>query len=352
VPEIVQVDAAILGDGLAAWIAARELVSRGRTAALLPAPVRNDTPSMRHHPVGPLPSYAEAIRRWGRESARQLWEVFREDNDELVRLCAYLGVADAVSHPGGFVLARTREEALELAEGEDLLREDGFSGEFLDHFLLETRFDVRGISAAYWAVDDLVAEEGTIVAALRAAGAGRVAEVKEPLGRVEMDGSGVVVIASSITVRADWLFLATNAAIPQLEPLPPIFQARAWSCVEMAVAPEVRVPSPGRSFDGAVRWERDDAQLWVTAEGPDAPVSLAWAGVPSAPPSRRRTGTALVSGDELPLLGRLAGTPLVVVNGGLGPGSACAVSGARWAVESVLTGRDPVPALLHAARFV
>jgi hypothetical protein len=352
VPEIVEVDAAILGGGLAAWVAARELVSRGRTAALLPAPVRNDTPSMRHRPVGPLPSYAEAIRRWGRESARQVWEIFREDNDELVRLCAGLGVADAVSQPGGFVLARTREEALDLAEGEDLLREDGFSGEFLDHFLLETRFDVRGISAAYWAVDDLVAEEGTIVAALRAAGAGRVAEVREPLGTVEMDGGGVVVIASSITVRAEWLLLATSIPIPQLDSLPRIFQERAWSCVEMAVAPEVRVPCPGRSFDGAVRWERADTQLWLTAEGPGAPVSLAWAGVTSAPPSGHRAGTALVSADQLPLLGRLPGTPLLLVNGSLGPGSACAVSGARWAVESVLTGGDPVPALLRAARFV
>jgi hypothetical protein len=352
VPDIVRVDGVILGNGLAAWVAARELERRGRTAALLPAPVRHDMPSVRHRPVGPLPSYVEAIRRWGRESARQLWETFREDNEELARLCTELGVADAISNPGGFVLARTREEALDLAEGEDLLREDGFSGEFLDHFLLETRFDVRGVSAAYWAVDDLVADEGTIVAALRAAAAGRVAEVKEPWGRVEMDGGGVEVFASSITVRAEWLFLATNVGIPALDVLPRIFQAREWSCVEVAVAPEVRVPCPGRSFDGAVRWERVESQLWVTAEGPGTPASLSFAGVTSAASSGHRAGTAAVSGDKLPVLGRLPGTPLLVVSGGIGLGSACAVSGARWVVDSAFTGRDPVPALLRASRFV
>ena len=119
--------------------------------------------------------YTKARAVFGRDEARMIWECHRESHQRLRVLLPDLGDDCGYRGNGGFVLARDRQEALDLADSEDALREDGFAGEFLDHYMLEARFGVRGFSGAYWAADD---GEVDAVALLRrmaahARGAGR-----------------------------------------------------------------------------------------------------------------------------------------------------------------------------------
>ena len=84
-------------------------------------------------------------------------------------------------------------EAADLAESEDMLRDDGFPGEFLDHYMIETRFDVTGFPGAYWAAEDAEVDArscsrprsagGARRAASRSAGRSRAIARSRRLGR-------------------------------------------------------------------------------------------------------------------------------------------------------------------------
>jgi len=115
-------------------------------------------------------------RAIGRSEARLVWAAGCENHlrlralvDEARRPCGY-------APRGSFLLARDRAEAADLAESEDLLRDDGFPGEFLDHYMLETRFDLSGFPGAYWAAEDAEIDGPLLLGALgewaRAAGIG------------------------------------------------------------------------------------------------------------------------------------------------------------------------------------
>ncbi len=357
-PERVTVDAVVLGEGLTAWIAAREIWTRGLTVAVVssgdPTPGRDGAPPAEcprsHRPVGPLPSYLQAIRLWGPDDARRVWEVFRDDADALARLCAELDVAHALTQPGGFVLARSRAEALELAEAEDLLRDDGFSGEFLDHYLLETRFDVRNVVAAYWATDDVVVNVSAVLEALQAGGRA-VERLAGPVLRVDAGNGRLDVHTDTHTVRAEWALLATAAPLLG-SGLSALLRVEPWWTAGVPLGPELALPLPARSFDGRMRWDRDGDVLRTVGLGsdPESAGVLLSPGVPGQAIPRLQ-GTALTSPDGLPVIGRIGDAALFVACGGQGPVEACSVLGARWAVECAVTGRDRVPPRLSTRRF-
>lgn len=309
-----------------------------------------DRPRQRHRPVGPQPSYVEAVAHHGREGARSLWEAFREDIDDVSRLASELGRPSAVERVGGFVLARTRTEALDLAEGEDLLREDGFSGEFLDHFLLEARFDVRGVAAGYWAVDDLVVDEEALVEALRAEHGG--VPLVEGRLRVVDAGPDVAVETAGAPVRAECLILAVAdpRALPGLAPRQAV-RDEPWISVEHPLPDAFVLPCPARSWDGRVSWQRKEGAVSVLAAPADVLPPLDWVAGDPSPAVHQQSGVAAVSCDGLPLIGAMTGAPVFLLHGGSGFGTPCAVAGARWVVAAALEGRDECPALLRAGRF-
>jgi hypothetical protein len=349
VPDPGDVDVLIVGDGLAAWTAARDVARRGCLAVVMTGRDEDAShaPAMRHRPVGPWPSYVEAVRRLGREAARSLWDAFRENGDTVTRLAAELGLPDLVGRGGGFVLARTREEALDLAEGEDLLREDGFSGEFLDHYLLEARFDVRGLVAAYWAVDDLVLDEPALAQALRAE-SHETRRVTGPLLSLETAGRVVAETAFG-RVRAGCLVLATEEPLGSL-PRREGFRDERWSRSEHRIGSALALPCPARSWDGHLRWEQQGDGLCSLAVPAAAAAALDWAGADSPPVVLHADGVVAVSLDGLPVIGGRGG-PVFLLSSGSGLDGACAVAGARWVVEAALGGRDEVPPLLRADRF-
>jgi hypothetical protein len=354
VPESIDADVIIVGDGLPAWACVREIARRGRSVAVLSGATPPSAPVSRpvraFRPVAPRPSYVDAVQHYGRESARSLWESFREDGDAVGRLAVEVGCSTAVERGGGFVLARSRSEALDLAEGEDLLREDGFSGEFLDHFLLEARFDVREVAAGYWAVDDLSVDEGALVDALRAEHREVSVRNGEPLS-LEL-GPRVTVEMARARVRAECLVVAV--ADPRVLPGFPLaaaFRDEAWAFAEYPLPAALSLPCPARSWDGRRLWQRSPDGVRALMVSTDEVAPLDWVAREAPAPSRQERGVTAVSRDGLPLIGAVPGCPVFLLHGGSGLDAACAVAGARWMSAAALDGRDECPALLRAGRL-
>ena len=136
-PPDTDADAVVLGAGLAGAAIARELASRKRRVVLVGATGDALDPSLGHVLVGPGIPYGDAARRWGRAQAREIWEGQRENGDRLRLFVESLRGGCDYRRAGGFLLAGDREQGQRLAEGEDMLREDGFPGEFLEHVVVE-----------------------------------------------------------------------------------------------------------------------------------------------------------------------------------------------------------------------
>src|SRR5262245_33035041 len=118
---------------------------------------------------GPAVAYAEAALRLGRGAAREVWEVYREGHERLRSFVAGLAVDCGYRQDGAFLLAQDRRVGSLLAESEDMLREDGFAGEFLDHYMLEARLPLFGFAGGYWSADDAEVDAARLEHALRAA---------------------------------------------------------------------------------------------------------------------------------------------------------------------------------------
>ena len=172
-----EADVAVVGSGLPALAAALELSRRGASVVVLGAAPAEERPvGLGLALLGPGRPYAQVARAIGRSEARLVWAAGCENH---LRLRALVGEArrDCGYAPrGSFLLARERAEAALLAESEDMLHEDGFPGEFLDHYMLETRFDLSGFPGAYWAAEDAEIDGPLLLGALgewaRAAGIG------------------------------------------------------------------------------------------------------------------------------------------------------------------------------------
>ena len=357
-----EADVVVLGAGVAGLATAMALLHPGRRVAVLEASsvaAGASGADLGHLATGLGMPYTRAMARYGAEAARTIWEWHRESHERLGAQLDVLGDDCGYRRRGGFVLARDRSEGLELADSEDALRDDGFGGEFLDHFMLESRFDARGFAGAYWAADDGEVEPVALLNALASAVVSRGAALFEgsPVEEVLADAGGVRARTAGGEVRAARAVVALGAQapllFPALAPLLPSVPARRLVC---SYPSGIALPSPVRTVGGGLGW-RLAQDFRVAAFGEPGHTFESLAGVLErhfvAPPRPhgRWAGTLCSSPDGLPLVGPLPGGPLVAVLGLGTLGHSWAFVAARWAAEALGEGTDAAPPLLRASRF-
>jgi glycine/D-amino acid oxidase-like deaminating enzyme len=352
-------DVAVVGSGLPALAAALELSRRGASVVVLGAAPAEERPlGLGLALLGPGRPYAQVAGEIGRSEARLVWAAGCENHlrlralvEEARRDCGY-------APRGSFLLARERAEAALLAESEDMLRDDGFPGEFLDHYMLETRFDLSGFPGAYWAAEDAQIDGPLLLGALgewaRAAG---VRFEPGPVREIHAEASGARVEAAEGAVRAGTALVATDGPMAHLVPeLRPLLRPAAPARLRALLLAGAVLPSAVRTADGRIAWQGGEGSLSLAA--------TCAAGAASAedledfatrvPVERASLGRweepGEVSADGLPVVGRVPGRPLAVACGFGALSAGLAFAAARWVADALLSGSDPTPDPLRATR--
>lgn len=342
----------MIGCGIAGATVAYELARRGMAPLVLEAAAPSARTDVGHVRVGLAETYAETVARYGRPVAREIWEHHRANRLRLEELLPLLGDECGYRCAGGFRLVESRPQAYLLAESEDLLREDGFSGEFFDHHMLEARFDVRGCAAGYWAADDAELDADVLLerllAAARASGAAIYAQ--SPVAELELSPAGAVAVTGDgARVRAELAVVTAGAGCVRLMPwLADRLVVRRERRLRLDV-PAAALPSPGSTRGRRLAWRAGSDSLLVRSGGSE--VSLNAVGWPALGGRVLELveGGAAATRDELPLLGPVPGGPVLVAAGFGGASLALAFEAARWLAETA-AGRDSIPACWWADR--
>jgi glycine/D-amino acid oxidase-like deaminating enzyme len=356
-----EADVAVLGAGLSGCAVALELARRGRRVVVLESGVV--APGGSHLgavPTGLRVPYPDAVGRLGREGAREIWQVHRENHECLRELLRDLADDCGYRCAGGFLLAQERPEAAALAAGEDLLREDGFSGEFLDHYMLEARFAVRGFAGGYWSACDAEIDPDRLVGALARAAEelGALVHERSPVLELDLSSSGAEAVTARGRLRASMAVVALGANgrrfVPFLEGRIAAVESRL---IDVESDPGHALPSPAALVGGRLLWRRVDDRLRVaafdTAEAPPLDFDRFLSERLSSATPRvlwRGGGNASFSTDGLPFVGPLRGLPALTVCGHGTLGLSQALLSARWVSEALVTGRDPTPERFKASR--
>jgi glycine/D-amino acid oxidase-like deaminating enzyme len=352
-----EADVAVVGSGLPALAAALELTRRGAKVTVLGAAPAEERPlGLGLALLGPGRPYTRVARAIGRSEARLVWAAGCENHlrlralvEEARRDCGY-------APRGSFLLARDRAEAAELAEGEDLLRDDGFPGEFLDHYMLETRFDLSGFPGAYWAAEDAEIDGPLLLGVLgewaRAAGV-----LFEPGPVRAVEAAGEQVETEEGLVRAGAVVVATDRRASDLVPeLRPLLRPAAPARLRAPLLAGAVLPAAVRTADGRIAWQGGAGSVQIAAVGAAGEPSESLEDFATRIPVerallRRWDEPGEVSADGLPVVGRLPGRPLAVACGFGALSAGLAFAAARWTADAVLSGSDPTPDPLRPTRL-
>jgi len=351
-------DVAVIGSGLTAGAIALELARRRCRVSVHEPP----------GPPGPPPPpglglvtlglgrpYDRVVGALGHAPALSIWEAGRQNRERVREFLRKAGHHCALQARGSFLLSEDRVEAESLANSEDMLREDDFSGEFLDHYMLETHFDLSGFTGAYWAADDLELDLSELAAAVASAArsAGALFRTTRVLG-LDAGESGVVVITDEAPAMASRVVVADDEVARSLLPdLGPGLAGSPAPRLSAALPSGASLPGAARTADGRIAWQVSPGGITLAAQRRTSPSSeprdagrldALLSRLHATPGSERRwTENAGLAVDGLPMVGPVAGKPLVVACG-LGPLEASlAFAAARWVGDAILTGRDSTP---------
>jgi glycine/D-amino acid oxidase-like deaminating enzyme len=189
--------------------------------------------------AGVASSYVEAVRTYGREKAREVWEITNENHDRMLE--AVRGQDVGHRRLGTAILPGDDEERAQLVESEQLLSEDGFESRWDGTQLVNPR--------------DGECNPAALVGALaRQARPGAIREGIAVTG-LESRRHGVIVSAGKAQCEAGVVVLATNAYSAQLVPSVKIQPTRAQM---LATAPESKelVDLPVYSYYGFRYWRQ------------------------------------------------------------------------------------------------
>ncbi len=251
------VDVAVLGSGLPALAVALELARRSQRVSVLVPARAEKRGALGLVALGPSQPYTRAVAALGRDRAQALWSAGRINLERLRAWLLETREDCGFEERGTFLLASDREEARVLSDSEDLLRDDGFPGEFLDHYMLETHFDVSGYPGAYWAADGAELDASRLLPLVAAAARASGVRFRPAIVRaLEIGGPGVVVQTDEGPIRAATAVVATDVGSGRLVPdVAPALRPAAGRRVRAPVEPGASLPTTVRVADGGVAWQ-------------------------------------------------------------------------------------------------
>ncbi len=163
--------------------------------------------------------YHQAVQRYGREKARTLWKITRENQDLLE---THIFQDDACDHKrsGGYLVATSDQEMGDIRESVALLREDGFPYQLIDAGEINTILSSKGFFGAALNERDGEVNPVKLVDALvrRATSKGTELFEKTRVKGITAEKEGLQITTDQAVVRADFVVLATNAYTPLLDP--------------------------------------------------------------------------------------------------------------------------------------
>jgi gamma-glutamylputrescine oxidase len=219
-------DVLVIGGGIAGTSLVHHLGKRRFSAVLLERGHLASGASGRNAGfllAGVADCYAEAVRIFGREKAREVWHITDENHDRMLEAIE----RDDVGHRrlGSATLASGDEERARLEESAQLLRDDGFEAHWDGTRLLNPR-------------DGEVNPAAIVGALARRAKRGAIREGVE-ITSIQSRGEEVSVRAGELECRAGVVILATNAYTPQLLPQVKIQPTRAQMLASAPVSKSV-----------------------------------------------------------------------------------------------------------------
>jgi glycine/D-amino acid oxidase-like deaminating enzyme len=361
-----ETDVVVVGSGLPPLVTAVELAKRGARVTVVRQ--EGDAPSpLGLMLLGPGRPYTSVAREISRPAAQIVWAAGCENHLRVKAFVEQAGRPCGFEALGSFLLACDRRQAEELEESEDLLRDDGFPGEFLDHYMLQTRFDISGFPAAYWAAGDAEVDAGALADALvDAARTAGVVFLADPVRSLQPETSSVRVELASKAVRGAAAVVATDGPATVLVPeLAPLVASAPLARVELPPLEGAKLPSAVRTADGRIAWQASGGRYRLAETGPrpsgeghplrDFATRLPLAVAPThrgpaTPPPEVAEEHGEISRDGLPVVGLLPGRPLAVACGFGRLSHGLAFAAARWVGDALLRGTDPTPDALRATR--
>jgi len=372
-------DLVILGGGVTGVAAAYHLASRGCRVALIERQTVAGGATGRNAGfllAGVATCYSVAVKSHGREQARTLWSVSR-DNHRLIREWVDREAIDCLyARRGSYTLALSEQEYTEHVRSAKALAEDGFRVELLEAPAAARLFPGSGVRGGLFNPDDGEIHPVRFVRGLAQAAERRGARIFEgsPVSGIERSPGSVLVKTPTGTLEASMLLLAANAWTPLLHP----FFAGAivgmrGQMLATEPCPRPVIPAPvyadfgfeyfrqlpdGRILAGGGRRAALDQEL-TYAEVPSGPVQASiesflrscFPGTERLRITHRWAGIMGFSCDELPSVGPVPGSVNVYVAAGYhGHGLGYAVLAAKAAGQMMLDGRTDVPLELFSPR--
>lgn len=123
----IECDVVVIGAGIVGAYAAHVLTTRGRKVTVLESRYPAAGATGRNAGfclTGAADNYASAVKRWGRDRARELWRLTFENQRKMREFVERFRVP--YESCGGWILAESDEEAVQLRQAHEWMRADGF----------------------------------------------------------------------------------------------------------------------------------------------------------------------------------------------------------------------------------
>jgi glycine/D-amino acid oxidase-like deaminating enzyme len=189
--------------------------------------------------AGVADCYAEAVRIYGREKAREVWSITGENHDRMIE--AVDGSDVGHRRLGSVTLASDDDERARLEESSQLMRDDGFEARWDGDRLLNPR--------------DGEVDPAALVGALASRAKQGVVREGVEVTAIEPGRTEVAVRAGEQLCRAGVVILGTNAYTPQLVPQVKIQPTRA-QMLASAPVPRSVCDMPTYSHSGFRYWRQ------------------------------------------------------------------------------------------------